>query len=177
MEKKHLTSSIISISFNAIFMILMIIHLCMNVEYTAQIAALFMVISGAIKLINFFINADYSPFKLREIFDDSGLIILGFIYMIVKASPTTVCVTYGCIDIVDGIIGTLALPFASRVTPVIMIDTALCAGDIVFGGLLCAECLEGLKLHLIFLAVTLGVYIIIKVLEMLEERKRRIIIK
>ena len=59
MKKNNLIFVISESIINLAFVVFMIIHLCLNVEYTAQLAALFMILSGAIKLINFFLNRDF----------------------------------------------------------------------------------------------------------------------
>ena len=172
MKKSNLVFVTIESIINIGFLIFMIIHLAMNVTYTAQLAALFMILSGAIKLVNFFLNRDFEGPELREIFTDGTLIILGFIYMITKTNATVICISYGIIDIVDGSIGTGAGMFYLRHNKLTIIDTALCVGDITFGIILCFKLLAGLKGHLIFLTVTVAVYIIYSVLEIVLKKDK-----
>ena len=152
----------------------MIVHLCLDVEYTAQLAALFMILSGAIKLINFFLNRDFKGPELRETVTDTSLIILGFIYMISKANAGVVCITYGVIDIIDGCIGTTAGIFEFKHNKLTAIDTVLCFGDIVFGTLLCFELLHGMRAHLIFLTITVFVYIVYSILELFLKKEENV---
>ena len=174
MKKSNLIFVSIESLINLGFVIFMIIHLCMNVEYTAQLAALFMILSGAIKLINFFLSRDFDGPELREIFTDGALIILGFIYMMTKTNAGVVCITYGIIDTIDGSIGTGAGIFYLKHSKFTIIDTLLCIGDIVFGILLCIEGLHGLRAHLIFLTITVAVYIIYSILEIFIKKDKAI---
>ena len=171
-SKLSLITKITSIVINACFVVFMIIHLCLNIHYTAQIAALFMVLSGAIKLTYFFLAGELeNKKKWYEMLTNPSLIILGFIYMISKANGTIVCMTYGIIDIVDGLLGITFRSMEIRHHKIAILETCLSVGDLVFGILLTIEGLHGLRMHLIFLTITIFAYILIELLEPLIDKK------
>ena len=171
-NKASLVTKIISIVINISFGVFMIVHLCLNIHYTAQIAALFMVLSGAIKLTYFFLAGEYvNPKKAYEMVTNPTLIILGFIYMITKANPWAVCITYGIIDIVDGLLGITFRSLEIKHHRLAILEVCLSIGDLVFGILLTFEGIHGLRMHLIFLTITIFAYVLIEILEPLLDKK------
>lgn len=166
MSKREFWFKLVNIIIDAAFVVFMIIHLCMNVEYNASIASMAMVFSGGIKLIHFLLSGEYkNRLKQHEAIVNPLLIVLGFIYMIVRADASVVCITYGIIDIIDGILGVVFRSLQLKGHKLALVEVALSIGDIVFGTLLVIEGLHGLRVHLIFLTITVGMYILIEVLE------------
>ena len=141
MEKRNLISKIISMIFNLGFMVFIIVQLSMQVEYTSQIVAMFMMLSGAFKLIFFFLSGEYKhPVKLYETLTNPALIILGIIFMIAKTDAVAVCITYGVIDMIDGLLGIGFRSIEIRNHALSVVEVALCLGDFVFGLILLVIC-------------------------------------
>ena len=174
MEKRNLISKIISMIFNLGFMAFIIVQLSMQVEYTSQIVAMFMMLSGAFKLIFFFLSGEYKhPVKLYETLTNPALIILGIIFMITKTDAVAVCITYGVIDMIDGLLGIGFRSIEIRNHALSVVEVALCLGDFVFGLILVLMRLEEIRGHLMYLALTMFVYTVLTVIEIIKERRKK----
>ena len=155
------------------FVIAMIVHFIIGPEYTAQLTSLFMVLAGAIKVIFYLATAHYrNVLRLHDVISNGLLIILGFIFMLAKVDAIAVCLTYGIIDALDGACGIICTSFEIKHNRLVLVETALSVGDIVFGTLLCFEHLHGVKMHLIFLTITMFAYLVVEIIEMIIEKKK-----
>ena len=158
MEKHSLLRSILHWVCVFLFMaagiaVLILRHL--NPTHPTNILGIIVLIAGCVKVAIYWLF--YFKRNPRSVLLLSGLafIILGIVFLLGDYPYEALCLTWGILDIVLGLVEIFTSIFELKEDKLQIAEILVAAGGIVFGVLLTIELAHGLAAHIIYLGISL----------------------
>ena len=148
-----------------------IIMKAVSEEYTGLILGIILLVASSAKILTYFMRLGFKTATNMTLVGGIAMVVLAIIFFLDKFDLVTLCLTWGVMEIVMGLIELQVDIFAARKEKLAIGEIVIDIGTITFGVLLTIHLEEGLNAHLIFMGLSFMMYAALYTLELIIETK------